>query len=242
MKKRRFVRRMTGIVMLVLFCVVLAAGTFWGVKGYGMYRESIDRTSIEERVEEIRGQEHFMEYSELPDFYINAVLSVEDHRFMQHCGVDLAAICRAVWIDLKEMSFEEGGSTITQQLAKNLLFTQEKTIERKAAEVFAAFAFEAKYSKEEIFELYVNTIYFGSGYYGIYAAAKGYFEKAPSQLADYEAAVLAGVPNAPSAYSPDVDNELAGQRTAQVLRSMVRNKFLTQEKADELEVYRHIRG
>lgn len=242
MKKRRFISRLAGSLTLVLLSAALIAGSFLGIKGYGMYRDSVKQASIEERVEEIRKDEDFTDYSELPEFYVKAVLSVEDHRFMKHCGIDPMAICRAVWIDLKEWSFKEGGSTITQQLAKNLLFTQEKTLIRKAAEVFAAFAIESKYSKEEIFELYVNTIYFGSGYYGVYDAAKGYFGKEPSQLADYEAAVLAGVPNAPSAYSPDVDSELAAQRTDQVLRSMVRNHFLTQKKMDELNVYRHIQG
>lgn len=242
MKKRRLIWKLTGIISLIVCCAALAVGVFWGLKGYGMYREAIARTSIEERVEAIRGEENFTDYSELPDFYINAVLSVEDHRFRKHLGIDPAAICRAAWIDLTKRSFVEGGSTITQQLAKNLLFTQEKTITRKIAEVFAAFAIEANYSKEEIFELYVNTIYFGSGYYGIYNAAKGYFGKEPSELADYEAAVLAGVPNAPSVYSPDVNSELAMQRTNQVLRSMVRNHFLTQKKMDELNRYRRIQG
>lgn len=242
MKKGRLIPKLMGILILVLVSAALTAGAFLGAKGYGMYRDCVEQASIEERVEEIRGNKHFTEYSELPEFYVKAVLSVEDRRFMAHCGIDPMAVCRALWIDLKEWSFEEGGSTLTQQLAKNLLFTQEKTLERKAAEVFAAFAIESKYSKEEIFELYVNTIYFGSGYYGIYDASMGYFGKEPSQLADYEAAVLAGVPNAPSAYSPDVDSGLAAQRTDQVLRSMVRNHFLTQKKMDELKMYRNIRG
>lgn len=240
MKRRHFFGRIISGFVALLLCAVLAAGTFFGIKGYGMYKEAIARTPIEGLVEEIREKEHFTEYSRLPEFYISAVLSVEDRRFMRHNGIDLAAIARAAWIDLKERAFKEGGSTITQQLAKNLLFTQEKTIVRKAAEVFAAFAIEEKYDKEEIFELYVNTIYFGSGYYGIYDAAEGYFNKEPMGLSDYEAAVLAGVPNAPSVYSPDVDGELAVQRTDQVLRSMVRNKFLTQEKMKELDRYRGI--
>lgn len=242
MKGKHLFRKLINSVLAVLLCFVLAVGMFFGVKGYSMYRKAIVKTPVAEKVEEIRGKENFTDYSELPEFYVKAVLSVEDHRFMQHHGIDLAAICRAAWIDITEMSFKEGGSTITQQLAKNFFFTQEKTIVRKVAEVFAAFAIEAKYSKEEIFELYVNTIYFGSGYYGIYEAAKGYFHKEPSELADYEAAVLAGVPNAPSVYSPDVDSELATQRTDQVLRSMVKNKLLTQEKVDEMKVYRRIRS
>lgn len=241
MKGKHPIQKLISSVLGIFVCVALAVGVFLGGKGYRLYQEAITQNPIEEIVEVIRGEEHFTDYSELPEFYIHAVLSVEDRRFMEHHGIDLAAICRAALIDLKEMSFKEGGSTITQQLAKNLLFTQEKTIVRKIAEVFAAFTIEEQYSKEEIFELYVNTIYFGSGYYGIYAAAKGYFEKEPSQLADYESALLAGVPNAPSVYSPDVDNKLAAQRTEQVLRSMVRNQFLTQEKVDELSVYRGIK-
>ena len=130
------------------------------------------------------------------------------------------------------MSFVEGGSTITQQFVKNELFTQDKKVERKAAEIFAVFELESKYTKEEIFELYVNTIYFGDGYYGVCQASEGYFGKKTSELTDYEAAMLAGIPNAPSAYSPDVNEELAAQRVQQVLKSMVRHKIITQEEAD----------
>lgn len=219
-------------LLLALLCVLFAAGAFFGIKGYKMYRRAVTEKGIAERVEEIRDMDGFTPYSELPQFYIDATISVEDHRFETHCGIDPVAIGRAVWTDLRAMSFVEGGSTITQQLVKNLLFTQDKTLERKAAEVFAALELEKTYSKEEIFELYANTAYFGSGYYGICAAAKGYFGKPPAQLTDCEAAVLAGVPNAPSVYSPNADMELAWQRTAQVLQSMVRNRLLTQEEAD----------
>ena len=194
---------------------------------------------INERVEEIRSMEGFTSYSELPQFYIDATISVEDHRFAKHCGIDLIAIGRAAWTDIRAMSFVEGGSTITQQLAKNMLFTQDKKIERKAAEVFAALEMESKYTKEEIFELYVNTAYFGSGYYGIYQASIGYFGKEPLELTDYESALLAGVPNAPSAYSPDMGNELAERRAKQVLNSMVRHKIITQENADRIELEKY---
>lgn len=179
--------------------------------------------------------EGFTPYSALPQFYIAATISVEDRRFEEHCGIDLIAIGRAAWTDIRAMSFVEGGSTITQQLVKNLLFTQDKKIERKAAEIFAALEMESKYSKEEIFELYVNTVYFGSGYYGIYQAAIGYFGKVPSELTDYECAMLAGIPNAPSAYSPNTNKELALRRVSHVLDSMVRNRIITQEEADRIE-------
>ena len=108
-------------------------------------------------------------------------------------------------------------------------------MERKAAEVFAALDIEKLYSKEEIFELYVNTAYFGSGHYGIGEAAAGYFDKSPSELTDYESAMLAGVPNAPSAYSPDVNAELAARRAEQVLGSMVDNELITQTESEGIQ-------
>ena len=199
-----------------------------------MYQNTVKEKTIEERVEEIRGREHFTAYSDLPQFYIDATLSAEDRRFKQHCGIDPIAIGRAAWNDIKAMSFVEGGSTITQQLAKNLLFTQEKKLERKTAEVFAALAIEADYTKDEIFELYANTSYFGSGYYGIYEAAMGYFGKEPAGLTDYECAMLAGIPKAPSVYSPNNSRELASKRAEQVLQCMRQNKIITQTEADQI--------
>ncbi len=222
-------------VAAILCCFFLFICVFFGIKGYTMYKESASETIVHETVSTIRSEEHFTKYSELPEFYVNAVISVEDHRFMKHPGFDFIAICRAALADLRSFSFKEGGSTITQQLVKNLFYTQDKTLERKAAEIFAVLDIEKEYSKEEIFELYVNTIYFGSGYNGIYYAASGYFGKSPSELTDSEAAILAGLPNAPSAYSPDANAGLTEQRTKQVLESMVRNQLLTQEEADTIE-------
>ena len=234
-KKRHPVRKL--ILKLLLMCVCLAAavGAFFGVKGYRMYQDAISQTSIEERVDEIRAKENFTVYSEMSDFYIEAVISVEDHRFMSHSGIDPIAVARAAWTDIREMSYVEGGSTITQQIAKNMLFTQEKRMERKAAEVFAAYDMEKNYTKEELFELYVNTANFGSGYEGIYAASMGYFGKLPKEVTDYEAAMLAGVPNAPSMYSPDISRELAARRVVMVLQSMVRHHVITQEEAELIQ-------
>lgn len=222
-------------VFMVLLCIFVVVCVFFGVKGYQMYKEAVAEKPISERVEEIHGMEGFTPYSELPQFYIDATISVEDHRFEEHCGIDLIAIGRAALMDIKERSFVQGGSTITQQLAKNMLFTQEKKLERKAAEVFAALELESGYTKEEIFELYVNTFYFGNGYYGVGEAAAGYFGKPPSEMSEYECAMLARIPNAPSVYSPDGENELAMQRTEIVLDSMVRNKIITWEDAERIK-------
>lgn len=235
MKKKHWIRKIIGIMFLLLLCAGVTAVTFFGVKGYRMYQEALAQKSMEERVAEIRNDKDFITYDEMSEFYIDAVISVEDHRFMNHGGIDLIAICRAVFNDIKAGRFKEGGSTITQQIAKNMLFTQEKKMERKAAEVFAALDIEKLYSKEEIFELYVNTAYFGSGHYGIGEAAAGYFDKSPSELTDYESAMLAGVPNAPSAYSPDVNAELAARRAEQVLGSMVDNELITQTESEGIQ-------
>lgn len=234
-KKKRHIRKAILVPLIFILCVILGTGGFYGVKGYRMYREAIEERSIADRVEEIRGAENFVSYSELPEFYIDATISVEDHRFKKHWGIDIMAVGRAAWTDLKAMSFVEGGSTITQQIVKNMLFTQEKKMERKAAEVFAVLELESKYTKEEIFELYVNNTDFGSGYRGIYQAAMGYFGKEPLQLTDYESAMLAGIPNVPSVYSPDISKELAYHRVQKVLESMVDNQVITQKQADEIE-------
>ncbi len=235
MKKKHWIRKIIGIMFLLLLCAGVTAVTFFGVKGYRMYQEALAQKSMEERVAEIRNDKDFITYDEMSEFYIDAVISVEDHRFMNHGGIDPIAICRAVFNDIKAGRFKEGGSTITQQIAKNMLFTQEKKMERKVAEVFAALDIEKLYSKEEIFELYVNTAYFGSGHYGIGEAAAGYFDKSPSELTDYESAMLAGVPNAPSAYSPDVNAELAARRAEQVLGSMVDNELITQTESEGIQ-------
>lgn len=230
----RLVRKLSAGLLLASLLLLLFAGGFYGIKGYQMYRDAVNEKSLAERVEDVRGMEDFTPYSELPRFYIQATISVEDRRFWGHRGLDFIAIGRAAKRDLRAGAFEEGGSTITQQLAKNMLFTKEKKMERKAAEVFAVAALESEYTKEEIFELYVNMADFGGGYHGIRQAAKGYFEKEPSGLSDAESVLLAGVPNAPSAYSPDKNMKQAVRRAGQVLKSMVRDKVITQEEAKEL--------
>lgn len=219
------------ILIWVIIILILTVG-FFGIKGYMMYKRSVEEKSITEIVDEIRSRDNFISYDELPEIYIDAVISAEDKRFEKHCGIDVKAVGRAVLTDIKNMSAAEGGSTITQQIAKNLLFTQEKNIERKFAEIFAAFSLEKKYSKKEIFEIYVNTIYFGNGYYGISEASEGYFEKSPSELSDYEAIMLAGIPNAPTDYSQDAD--LAKERMDYVLKCMKKCGKITSEKLNEI--------
>ena len=197
-----------------------------------MYKTAIEETPLEEKVEEIREKENYTTIEEMPQMYINAVISVEDKRFFTHPGIDIIAIGRAALNDIKAMSFVEGGSTITQQLAKNIYFTQEKKITRKIAEVFMAFDIEKAYDKNEILELYLNTSYFGDGYYTVKEASRGYFGKEPMEMDDYECIMLAGIPNAPSVYAPTKNLDLAKQRQRQVAEKMIANGYLTEEEAE----------
>ena len=213
----KFIKKITSRLLVVIMIIL----GFFCVKGYNLYSDTIKQTPIEDIADNIQSQDNFTYYDELPQIYIDAVISAEDKRFEKHFGIDL-------------FSFAEGGSTITQQIAKNLLFTQEKKLERKFAEIFAAFALEKEYSKKELFEIYVNTIYFGDGYYGIYDASQGYFGKKPSELTDYEAVMLAGLPNAPSDYSPNDNIELAEKRMSAVLDRMIKCKKITKEKAENI--------
>ena len=183
----------------------------------------------------IKEKENYTQIDELPENYINAVLAVEDHRFYKHGAIDIISISRAILKDIQEMSFAEGGSTITQQLAKNIYFTQEKKITRKVAEVFMAIEIEKNYpNKDDILELYLNTSYFGDGYYTVKEASIGYFGKEPAEMTDYESIMLAGIPNAPSVYAPTKNLELAKQRQKQVADAMVKYGYITQEEIDKI--------
>lgn len=229
MKVLRMVRNLVLLVLGVILCAILALAFL----GWQMYTQALEATPLDQKVKQVRAQESYTTFAELPETYVDAVIAAEDHRFYQHNGIDVIAIGRAVVNDIKAMSFVEGGSTITQQLAKNLYFTQEKVLTRKAAEAFMAWAIEKQYTKDEILELYVNSIYFGSGYYNVRQASEGYFGKAPAQMTPYECTLLAGVPNAPSAYDPAQNPGLARQRQKKVVEQMVERGCLSAAQARE---------
>lgn len=224
--------RLSGLLILVVVCGFINMGFTVTSKGYAMYREALEEKSLEDRVSAIRGMAGYTELAELPAVYLDAVISVEDHRFYRHFGVDLIAIGRAVVNDVRARRFVEGGSTITQQLAKNLCFSQEKELSRKVAEVFLALDLERSYSKDEILELYVNSIYYGDGYYNVGTACQGYFGKLPGEMTEYECTLLAGVPNAPSRYAPTKNPDLARKRQMQVIRRMEACGCFSREEAE----------
>ena len=212
------------ILVLAIFCIV----------GYSTYSSALKDEPLLTKISSITSQDNFVKFSDLSEDYRNAVIAVEDHRFYDHGPVDFIAIARALYVNLTNWELREGGSTITQQVAKNVIFSQEESFTRKLGEIFAAYDLEKNYSKNEIFELYVNTSYFGNGYYGIYAASMGYYNKLPKDLTLDEASMLAGVPNAPSVYAPTVNPDLAKKRQIHVLNKMVEYGYITSEEANSI--------
>lgn len=227
-------KKVIGKILIIILIILLSFGLIIVGTGYNMYKEAIEKVPLEQKVEEIKEKDNYTTLEEMPDLYKMAVIAVEDHRFYEHGGIDIIAIGRALWNDIKALSFVEGGSTITQQLAKNTYFTQEKELTRKVAEVFMAFEIEKSYDKDEILELYLNTSYFGDGYDTVKEASRGYFKKEPMELTDYEAVMLAGIPNAPSVYAPTKNLELAKQRQKQVLDKLVKYEYISEDKAEEI--------
>lgn len=221
-------------IIIFIILVVLFAGAILTYKGYSMYKEALDKISLKDKVEELQAQENYTKFEDLPEFYVDAVLAAEDHRFYDHGALDYIGLARAIWTNIKSFELREGGSSITQQVAKNVYFTQEKTALRKIAEVFMAFEIERNCDKDTILEIYVNTSYFGSGYYGIKEAANGYYDKEPIDMNEYESSMMAGVPNAPSIYAPTKNPDLASQRQRQVLEKMVRHNFITEQEKDRI--------
>ncbi|WP_313130312.1 transglycosylase domain-containing protein [Anaerocolumna sp.] len=146
---------------------------------------------------------YYLDYKDIPDIAIKAMISIEDKKYMSHEGVDLFAIIRAMRALIKnDGDITQGASTITQQLARNIFLSNEVTYERKLKEIFIAIELEKKYSKEDIMEFYLNNIYFANGYYGIEAASKGYFSKSAKDLTLSEVAFLCAIPNNPTIYNP----------------------------------------
>lgn len=219
-------------ILLIILILVLLAGTFAFLIGFGYYSSVLKEKPLTERVEAITSKEHFTPYDQLPKDYVNAVVAVEDHRYYDHGPIDPIGIARAMYTNIRDKEFDEGGSTITQQVSKNIIFNQDKTLIRKLGEFFGAFDLEKNYSKQEILALYVNSSYFGDGYYCIYDASMGYYNKEPKDLTLAEAAMLAGVPNAPSVYAPTVNMKLAKKRQAHVLNKMIEYGYITEKEAN----------
>jgi penicillin-binding protein 1A len=174
-----------------------------------------------------------VQLKDMGPYAAKAVLAAEDRNFYNHGAVDPLAMGRALWVDITHRGLKEGGSTITQQLVKIQLLTPQKSVARKVQEVVLAVALEERYSKDQILSMYMNRVYFGHGAYGIQAASKTYFNKDAKDLTPAQAAFLAGIVQAPTAYDPARHYDLAYQRELYVLRGMVETKALSQAEADK---------
>lgn len=176
-----------------------------------------------------------VQYYELPRNLVNAVIAIEDRRFFSHIGIDYLGILRAFYVNHKKGHVVQGGSTITQQLAKLMFLSPKRNITRKIQEALLALQLEREFSKEQILTFYLNRAYFGAGNYGIKSAAKGYFGKDVSQLNLNESTILAGLLKAPSKYSPKNNKELAEKRAMIVLKSMIDAGFINQDHISEID-------
>lgn len=223
-------KRIFQLILLIILILTITISTYVYLQ-YRDVKKEIESGVIAKNVEKLRNKEHYTKKEDLDEKYLNAVIAAEDHRFYDHGAVDLISILRAINTNVQKKDLVEGGSSITQQLVKNLFYDQKQTISRKVKEVFMAIELEKRYSKDEILEMYVNNSYFGSGYYSIKEASVGYYGKEPKTLTLNEASFLAGVPNAPAIYNPRVNKEKAIQRRKVVLEKMVTHKYITSEVA-----------
>ena len=220
-----------GVVIGLLGLIVLtvAVTISWsGLPDYNALKKSPNGQSIELRDADNQllvsigpSYGEWLPYARIPQTMRDAMIAVEDRRFWWHPGVDPIGIARSVYVNWRAGGNVQGGSTITQQLARNLFLTSRKTFGRKAREVVLALALERKFSKEAILELYLNRVYFGGGAYGIDAASRRFFGHPATRLGLDEAAIIAGLVKAPSRYAPSADPEAARRRAATVIATMV---------------------
>lgn len=221
------------IFLLFLLLLLIGMIVFVGV-GFFNYKNAIGKESIVEKVSELQSEDRYVSSEEISPYLLEATVSIEDKRFHEHHGVDYVALMRALISNIFAQGIVGGGSTITQQLAKNMYYSYQPSYIRKMSEIFTAYDLEDKLTKETILELYVNVINYGDNYIGIKNASEGYFHKEPKNLTLEEASLLAGLPQSPSNYQLSDHKDNALKRQKQVLKAMVRDKHITQEQMDEI--------
>lgn len=234
-----------GIKKLIIFIIVilLFVAGYFVKEGYDFYQAAIEEKSLEMRVKELKEMDNYTKLEDISKYYIDGLIAVEDKRFYEHNGIDPYAIGGAFVYTFQSKKIGFGASTLSQQLAKNLVLDQRKKLVRKIAEIFATIEIEKNYSKDEILEMYANITYFGDGYYGIGNASYGYFGKTPSELDLNEATLLAGIPNAPSVYQLSNDNDGTYIRQIAVINAMMKNGTLDEEEGNKLiETIKNERG
>lgn len=188
---------------------------------------------------------YYLSYNDIPENVKLAILSVEDKKFYKHHGVDYKAIIRAAWAMLRNGEIKQGGSTITQQLARNVFLNNDKTWQRKIEEIYIAVELEKKYSKNDILEFYLNNIYFANGYYGVQAASQGYFSKSVDELDLSQTAFLMAIPNRPNLYDPILHKNNTIKRRNRILKSMyldniIKSKEYATAKAEDIGLKKNV--
>lgn len=225
----KLVRKLLVLLLILALCF---GGVVLGM-GYQRYKSAKDEISLEDKVNEVMENPDFVSYDQISADFLNAVVAIEDRRFYTRDGVDLIAIARALWTNMTAKELKEGGSTITQQVAKNLYFDNKPSVTRKIAEIFFLYDLERDYTKEEILAIYVNIIYYGDGHYGVKQASQGYFHASPDQLTLSQASLLAGLPQSPSRFQLSDGSSLAIQRQKSVLQAMEVSGFIQEEQINQ---------
>ena len=193
-------------MIIILLVIITGFCGYYGYLGYQIYQDKIQEQSLSERVNQLKSKEDYVTLYQISPIYKEAVLESEDRRFYQHGPVDYYGLARAMFINITTFSFKEGGSTITQQLAKNLCLSFKKNLSRKFAEVFIAKDLEDHYSKDEILEMYLNITYLGEGNYGIQAASQYYYHIDAIDLNKQQCDILVKTLKRPSVYNPSKVN------------------------------------
>ncbi len=230
------------LITIILLAMLVVSGLyFWLNQGLPQLPQNLQHINLSlpteiyssdgERIK-ILGERHPIVLEDISPFFTKAIIAVEDSRFYRHSGIDHRGLVRALWTNLREKRIAQGGSTITQQLSKNLFFSFEKSWMRKIKELLIAFQLEATFNKNQILEAYCNQIYFGSGAYGVEEAAQVYFRKRAKDLTLLQAALLAGLPNSPNNANPFAHYERAMKRTQYVLSRMVSENLVTVDESE----------
>ena len=193
-------------MIIILLVIITGFCGYYGYLGYQIYQDKIQEQSLSERVNQLKSKEDYVTLDQISPIYKEAVLESEDRRFYKHGPVDYYGLARAMFINITTFSFKEGGSTITQQLAKNLCLSFKKNLSRKFAEVFIAKDLEDHYSKDEILEMYLNITYLGEGNYGIQAASQYYYHIDAIDLNKQQCDILVKTLKRPSIYNPSKIN------------------------------------
>jgi len=205
---KKSIRLTVSILIAVIMLVAASRIIPIIVSGYNLYRAAVNEMSIEEKLEQLKNYENYISLDDISVNYIDRVIKSEDKNFYVHNGFDLFSPLRATYQNLKSGKIVEGGSTITQQLSKNMYFSFEKKYERKVAELIVALELEKRYTKDQILEYYLNIIYFGEGCYGIKEASLHYYGIQPVELDESQADALIRTLKSPNNYNPNQMKEL----------------------------------